>query len=78
MKTVTCKQVGGACDEKFSAETFEEIAKMSTTHAMQMFQTGDAAHLEAMSAMQGLMADPAAMQEWMDAKRKEFDALPED
>ncbi|MDX2471779.1 MAG: DUF1059 domain-containing protein [SAR324 cluster bacterium] len=78
MKTVTCKQVGGACDEKFSAETFEEIAEMSKLHAMQMFQTGDAPHLEAMSAMQGLMSDPAAMQEWMDTKRKEFDALPED
>ena len=27
MKTMTCKQLGGACDEKFSAETFEKIAE---------------------------------------------------
>ena len=26
MKTMTCKQLGGACDLEFQAETFEEIA----------------------------------------------------
>ncbi len=26
MKTMTCKQLGGACDKAFSANTFEELA----------------------------------------------------
>ena len=29
MKTMTCKQLGGACDLEFHADSFEEIAEMS-------------------------------------------------
>jgi len=76
MKTMTCKQLGGACDQKFHANTFEEIAKMSKNHGMEMFQKGDKPHLEAMDKMQELMKSPNAMQEWFEDKRKAFDALP--
>ena len=27
MKAMTCKQLGGACDKEFTADTFDEIAK---------------------------------------------------
>ena len=78
MKTMTCKQLGGACDKKFRAETFEEIAEMSKKHGMEMFQKGDEAHLKAMRQMQELMKSPQEMKEWFDKKRKEFEALPDD
>ena len=52
MKTMTCKQLGGACDKKFHAKSFDEIAGMSKQHAMDMFQKKDAAHLKAMNEMQ--------------------------
>ena len=29
MKTMTCKQLGGVCDKKFKANSFEEIAEKS-------------------------------------------------
>ncbi|NQZ44792.1 MAG: DUF1059 domain-containing protein [Flavobacteriaceae bacterium] len=77
MKTMTCKQLGGACDTPFTANTFEEIAEMSKQHGMRMFQTGDPDHLEAMEKMKTLMQSPEAMQTWFDNKRKTFDALPE-
>ncbi len=77
MKTMTCNQLGGACEREFSAETFEEIAEMSKRHGMEMFQKGDKAHLEAMNKMQELMQNPGAMNNWFDDKRKEFEALPE-
>lgn len=77
MKTMTCKQLGGACDIEFSANTFEEIAEMSKNHGVEMFQNGDEAHLEAMSQMKELMNDPNSMQKWMDDKRKEFESLSE-
>ncbi len=76
MKTMTCKQLGGACDLEFHAETFDEMAEMSKKHGIDMYQKGDPAHLEAMSEMQSLMQDPSAMQQWFEAKRKEFEALP--
>lgn len=78
MKTMTCKQLGGACQEKLSANTFDEIAELSKNHCMQMFQSEDAAHLSAMAAMQALMKEEGAMQAWFENKRKEFNALPDD
>ncbi|WP_222983278.1 DUF1059 domain-containing protein [Flagellimonas meishanensis] len=77
MKTMTCEQLGGACDKKFQAETFEEIAELSKKHGMDMFQKGDQAHLAAMEKMRQLMNSPELMQEWFENKRKEFEALPE-
>jgi hypothetical protein len=77
MKTMTCKQLGGACDQKFSANTFDEIAALSKKHGMEMFQKGDQAHLEAMNEMQKMMKSPDSMNQWMEAKRKEFERLPE-
>lgn len=77
MKTMTCKQLGGACDKKFSAETFEQMAQLSQQHGMEMFQQQDSLHLAAMAEIQGLMKDPDAMTQWMDSKRKQFEALPD-
>ena len=75
---MTCKQLGGACDKEFHADTFEEMAKMSKKHGVEMFQLGDEGHLKAMNKMQELMESPEAMQEWFENRKKEFDALPED
>ena len=77
MKTMTCKQLGGACDKEFEANTFEEMAEMSKNHGMEMFQKGDADHLKAMEEMKKFMADPKSMKEWMETKQKEFDELPD-
>lgn len=73
---MTCRELGGACDTVFKAETFEEIAKKSKEHGMEMYQKGDAAHIEAMTAMSERMSDPESMQQWLDEKKAEFDALP--
>ena len=78
MKTMTCKQLGGVCDEEFHAETFEEIAELAKKHGMEMFQKGDEAHMKVMGEMKELMTDPEAMKNWMDNMKKEFDALPDD
>lgn len=78
MKTMNCKQLGGACDKSFTASTFEEMAELSKAHGMEMFQKQDEAHLAAMNKIQELMKNPQAMTEWFENKRKEFEALPED
>ena len=75
---MTCKQLGGACDKKFQANTFDEIGEMSKQHAMEMMQKQDEAHLSAMNEMHALMQKPEAMQKWFGDKRKEFEALAED
>ena len=78
MKTMTCKQLGGACDKEFHANSFEEMADLSKKHGMEMFQKGDQAHLRAMNEMREFMKTPDAMKGWFENKRKEFDALPQD
>jgi len=77
MKTMNCKQLGGACEREFRANTFEEIAELSKQHGMKMYQNQDAAHLEAMQKMQELMKNPEEMTKWFESKRKEFESLPE-
>lgn len=74
-KTMTCKQLGGACDMPFTAETFKEIAAMSKKHGQDMFQKKDPAHLKAMNDMEVMMHSPGAVEAWYNEKKKEFDAL---
>ncbi|MFQ3225825.1 MAG: hypothetical protein ACI8Z5_002091 [Lentimonas sp.] len=78
MKTMTCKQLGGACDVAFHANSFEEFTELSKAHGMEMFQKQDGAHLEAIGQMMQLMQSPEEMEQWMAARRVEFEALPED
>lgn len=77
MKTMICKQLGGACDKEFRANSFEEIVEMSKHHGMEMFKQQDAAHLKAMDEMRHLMQKSEAMTAWFERKRKEFEALPD-
>lgn len=78
MKTMTCKQLGGACDKEFHAATFEEIKELSMKHAHEMYKQRDEEHIKVMKKMRELMNDPKAMKEWIENKKKEFDALPKD
>jgi len=75
MKTMTCKQLGGACDKTFSANTFDEIVTMSKHHGMEMFKKNYNSHLTAMEEISVLMQDQSKMQEWFNQKKEEFNAL---
>lgn len=75
---MTCKQLGGACDQTFSANTFDEIATMVSKHARELVQHGDQAHIEAMNEMRNKITSPEEMDAWMDEKRKAFNSLPND
>lgn len=78
MKTMTCKELGGACSQTFTANSFDEIAMMMSKHAREMIQQGDFAHMEAMNDMRHRMTSPEAMNAWMDEKRNAFNAVKDD
>ncbi|MGE0040433.1 MAG: DUF1059 domain-containing protein [Vicinamibacterales bacterium] len=78
MKRMTCRELGGACDLEFSADSFDEIAALSKAHGLEMFRKADPAHLQAMDAMKSLMADPSAMKKWFDGRREAFEARPDE
>ena len=71
---MTCNQLGGACDKVFTAATFEEMAAISQQHGKEMFGVQDAAHMAAMNEMMTIMQN-GKMDEWMNARKAEFDAL---
>ena len=35
MKTMTCRELGGSCDKKLNAETWDEMVKLVTQHVME-------------------------------------------
>lgn len=74
---MTCQQLGGACNKQFRGSSFEEIIELSQQHGMEMFRNGDEVHIQAMQAVREKMQG-GTMQEWVENKRKEFDALAED
>jgi hypothetical protein len=74
MKSMTCNQLGGVCDKVFTAATFEEMAALSQQHGKEMFGAQDAAHMAAMNEMMAIMQN-GKMDEWMNARKAEFDAL---
>ncbi len=80
MKTMTCKQLGGPCDQEFHANTFEEMVEKSKKHGMEMFQKGDKDHIRVMTQMKEKMQTQSSeeMKKWFENRRKEYDSLPED
>jgi hypothetical protein len=74
MKSMTCKELGGACEQIFSGESFDQLAAQSQQHGREMFGANDAPHMAAMSAMMELMKS-GEMDSWMASRRAEFDAL---
>ena len=78
MKTMICKDLAGACDVEFHAETFDEMAEMSKNHGMEMMEQGDRAQIEAMGKMKDSMSDPKAMKEWFESVQNIFENLAED
>ena len=77
MKTMTCRQLGGACDKEFHADTFEAIAEMSKSHGIEMFKINDKPHLEAMGKMKELVKTPEDFGMWLEKKSQIFDSLPD-
>ena len=78
MKSMTCRQLGGACDEVFQGNTFEEVATLSRQHGMEMLQAKDEAHIKIMDHMKVLMEVPGEVDKWLKEKRQAFEDLPTD
>ena len=74
MKSMSCAQLGGACEVVFNGNTFEELAAQSQQHGKEMFGSNDAPHIEAMSKMMEIMKS-GQMESWMSERRSEFEAL---
>ena len=68
MKTLTCRELGGACDQELSADSWEEMVKKMTGHVM-------AAHPEIAKRMEEMhRQDPNT---WGREMKPKWEAAPE-
>lgn len=78
MKTMTCKQLGGPCDQAHTGATADEVIKAQDKHLRELVKAGDEAHLPARNDMKGRWKHPIAGMGWYKDTKKAFAALPED
>lgn len=78
MKTMTCKQLGGACDFELRGETADEVIQQQDQHLKDAVAGGDTAHEPALKDMKGRWRRPVSGLKWYNATKREFAELPAD
>ena len=78
MKTMTCRQMGGPCDQAFSGETADDVINAQDQHLKDAVAAGDAAHEPALKDMKGRWKHPIKGMGWYKDTKREFAELPED
>jgi len=78
MKTMTCQQMGGPCDQAFQGETADDVINAQDQHLKDMVAAGDEAHVPANNDMRGRWKHPIKGMGWYKDTKKAFAALPED
>lgn len=78
MKTMTCKQLGGPCETKFSANSADEVIKAMDRHLKDVVAGGDVSHKSALEEMQGRWKNPIGGMGWYIKTKKQFGALVDD
>lgn len=68
MKTMTCQELGGTCDQRLSAESWDEMVKKMTSHVMEK-------HPDVAEAMKEMHEnDP---EQWGREMKPKWDAAPQ-
>ena len=77
MKTMTCRELGGACDLAHGGVSADEIIKAQDRHLREIVADGDHAHEDALKAMKGRWKHPRAGMGWYRETKRRFAELPE-
>ena len=78
MKTMTCNQLGGACDLALHGTTADEVIKAQDKHLKEVVAAGDANHQQALQEMKGRWKHPIRGMGWYKQTKAAFAALPDD
>jgi hypothetical protein len=78
VKTMTCRQLGGACDLRLTGETADDVIKAQDEHLREAVAAGESDHEPALAAMKGRWKHPIKGMGWYKDTKKAFAALPED
>lgn len=78
MKTMTCRQLGGACDLALTGETADKVIQAQDKHLKEIVASGDEAHQGALKDMKGRWKNPIKGMGWYKQTKRDFAALPDD
>ena len=70
MKTITCRAMGGMCDEPISGSTPDELMGAGMVHL-------EAAHPEMAESVKAMPKDDPAIVKWSEDFMKTWEATPE-
>lgn len=70
MKTMTCAQMGGMCDQALSAETKDEMLSVGMAHLEEV-------HPEMAETVKSMPKDDPMMVEWMDRFTADWENTPD-
>ncbi|MDP9829750.1 hypothetical protein [Kineosporia succinea] len=77
MKTMTCRQLGGPCDQPHVGKDANVVINAQDAHLKEAVAAGDVAHEPALKEMQGRWRRPVAGLGWYRQAKRDFAALPE-
>ena len=78
MKTMTCSQLGGACEKELRGETADEVIKKQDAHLNEMVEAGDTAHAPALQEMKSRWKHPLSGMKWYKQVKADFAELGDD
>ena len=76
MKTMTCRQLGGACDLEHHGDDANEIIKAQDRHLREAVAAGHTQHEPALKEMRGRWKRPVSGLKWYRQVQRDFAALP--
>jgi predicted small metal-binding protein len=76
MKTMTCRQLGGACDLAHHGDDHNEVIKAQDHHLREVVAAGDGAHEPALEEMRARWRRPVSGLRWYRQVQRDFAALP--
>ena len=77
MKSMTCKQLGGPCEQIHIGDDANVIIKSQDKHLREAVKNGDSSHDDALKAMKGRWKNPFAGMSWYNQVKKDFAAITE-
>ena len=75
MKNLTCRDLGGPCEEVITGNSFDEMGNNCKNHVMALINNGDKAHMSAAGKMRD--ATPEQQQAWMAEFERKYNDAPE-
>ncbi len=76
MKTMTCQQLGGPCDQAHHGEDANDIIKAQDRHLRDAVAAGRLDHDAALADMKGRWKRPVSGLKWYRKVQRDFAALP--